>query len=67
MYNIIITEEDGYNSLVFQTNDLAEAEQKIALMVEASSVPNVLINSPQYDSIRLEKSEVISRFEMGKC
>jgi hypothetical protein len=65
MYNIIVTDEDGYSSLVFNTNDLLEAEQKIAFIVEAASCPNLLINSPVYESIRLEKLEVISRFTLG--
>lgn len=66
MYNIIVTDEDDYSSLVFTTNDLAEAEEKIAFIVEAASTPNIVIRSPEYTSIRLEKSEVISRFDMGK-
>jgi hypothetical protein len=66
MYNIIVTDEDGYSSLIFTTNDLAEAEQKVAFILEANKYPSMLISSPVYESIRLEKSEVISRFDMGK-
>jgi hypothetical protein len=66
MYNILVKDEDGYSELIFTTNDLAEAEEKIAFLVEASSSSNLLANDPVYQSIRLEKSEVISRFDIGK-
>lgn len=66
MYNVIVTDEDSYSSLILTTNDLAEAEQKVAFIVEANKYPSILISSHVYESIRLEKSEVISRFDIGR-
>lgn len=65
MYRVIVTYEDGYSSLIFQTLDLIEAETEFALMIEANSVPSILIQHPEYTSIRLEKSEVIKRVDFG--
>jgi hypothetical protein len=65
MYNIILTDEDGHSSIFFTSYDLAIAEDKIAWLLEASQHPQLLFNSPVYLSVRLEKSELISEFDMG--
>jgi hypothetical protein len=67
MYNIILTDEDGYSHVFFTTYDLAKAEEKIAFIVESSAHPNLLFNSPVYKSVELQKSEVISRFDMDEA
>lgn len=65
MYNIILTDEDGHSSIYFTSYDLAIAEDKIAWLLEASQHPQLLFNSPVYLSVRLEKSELISEFDLG--
>ncbi len=64
MYNIIAVELEGYSCILFSTTDLIEAENKLVFIREALTVPSLLIKSPEYKEIRLEKSEVISRFDI---
>ena len=66
MYNILVKHEDGWSEVLFTTNDLDEAKTKIAFFVQAYRTPGLLVSSPVYESMRLEKSELICEFDMGE-
>ena len=64
-YNVIVRDEDDYDHLFFTTSDLNEANNKLDFVVQASSTPSILMSSPEYKSIRIEKSSVLKRVELG--
>ena len=65
VYKIIVTDEDDYSHLVVATRHYDEALTALNIAVEASSVPSIVIQCPKYKSIRIEKSSVLKRVELG--
>ncbi len=59
-YHIIIRDGDGRTYLARVIDDLHEAQEKLALMVEAASKPNILFAQPVWESIDLYRVEKIS-------
>lgn len=59
-YHIIIRDCDGRTHLAQVIDDLHEAQEKLALMVEAASEPNMLFAQPDWESIELYRIELIS-------
>ena len=66
MYNILVKDEWGCTELIFRSDDLDEATRKINSLVEASTAANLLSDEIVYQTFRLEKSELISRFDVGQ-
>ena len=65
MYNVIVTDEDDFSCLILVTGDLNKALNQLDFVVEASLTPSILISQPEYKSIRIEKSSMIKRVELG--
>ena len=64
-YNVIVRDEDDYDHLFLTTRDLNEANNKLDFVVQASSTLSILMSQPEYKSIRIERSSVIKRVELG--
>ena len=64
-YNVIVRDEDDYDHLFLTTRDLNEANNKLDFVVQASSTLSILMSQPEYKSIRIEKSSVLKRVELG--
>ena len=64
-YNVIVRDEDDYDHLFLTTRDLNEANNKLDFVVQASSTLSILMSQPEYKSIRIEKSSMIKRVELG--
>ena len=64
-YNVIVTDEDDLSHLILVTSDLNKAMNQLDFVVQASLTPSILMSQPEYKSIRIEKSSVIKRVELG--